>query len=74
MLATVVGWQWGRIRDDVTVLRGPEDAFAVRKLSWQSDGSMRVSWPPQAGATVYRVRLVASSTDGVSEQVKDQRP
>ena len=67
VLAVAVGWEWSRTGDDATVLRGSGDAFALQ-LSWQPDG-LRVSWPAQAGATIYRVRLVVSSADGVSEQV-----
>ena len=64
----VVGWEWSRTREDVSVLRGPDAPFALQ-LAWQSDGSLRVSWPAQAGATIYRVRLMVASADDVSEQV-----
>ena len=68
MLAVVTGWEWSRPREDVSILRGPDAPFTLQ-LTWQSDGSLRVSWPVQAGATIYRVRVMAPSNDGVSEQV-----
>jgi hypothetical protein len=65
------GAYWSRPpQDEAPALRGTMQPFDVA-AAWQVDGRLRVSWPPQPGADLYRVNVTSEGEHLATEEVAE---